>query len=336
MALQSNGPMHIHWAPADRSHWDDFHSQALGGLQQSWAYGQALEQLQVPVLRAAITANPDPRSPWLGAVQFIVHRLPWFVRFAYAQGGPLWAPDTDPTAQITAQTTAQTTALAALRATLPLRRPRVALFSPPQTVQPFSKRPRLLTGGSSVILDLTQDEATRRAAQEAKWRNRLNAAERGPLKIRRCGPKLSDIQWLIDAEAQQRRSRRYFTLPTGFVEAYLATNSAPRHTARHASQGKPTPPAILTLAAELKNHRCAGMMFLLHGRSATYHLGWTDDTGREHSAHNLLLWQACTLLAENGVQQLDLGGVDTEQNPGLARFKLGSGGRVVTGPGTYL
>jgi lipid II:glycine glycyltransferase (peptidoglycan interpeptide bridge formation enzyme) len=89
------------------------------------------------------------------------------------------------------------------------------------------------------------------------------------------------------------------------------------------------------MAAELQNQRCAGMMFLLHGSTATYHLGWTDDIGREHSAHNLLLWQACALLAERGVRLLDLGGANTVANPGLARFKLGSGGRVVTWVGTY-
>jgi lipid II:glycine glycyltransferase (peptidoglycan interpeptide bridge formation enzyme) len=77
------------------------------------------------------------------------------------------------------------------------------------------------------------------------------------------------------------------------------------------------------------------MLFLVHGSTATYHLGWADDAGREHSAHNLLLWQACSLLAERGVQQLDLGGVNTQSNPGLARFKLGAGGRVVTWAGTY-
>ena len=47
------------------------------------------------------------------------------------------------------------------------------------------------------------------------------------------------------------------------------------------------------------------------------------------------MWRACALLAERGVQQLDLGGVNTLGNPGLARFKLGTGGRVVTWAGTF-
>jgi lipid II:glycine glycyltransferase (peptidoglycan interpeptide bridge formation enzyme) len=142
------------------------------------------------------------------------------------------------------------------------------------------------------------------------------------LKLRVCGSKSSDYEWLIQAEAAQRRERRYLSLPSGFVSAFQSANRKPSQ-------------ALLTLAAELKHQSCAGMLFLVHGSTATYHLGWADDAGREHSAHNLLLWQACSLLAERGVQQLDLGGVNTQSNPGLARFKLGAGGRVVTWAGTY-
>jgi hypothetical protein len=36
------------------------------------------------------------------------------------------------------------------------------------------------------------------------------------------------------------------------------------------------------------------------------------------------------------VRSLDLGGVDTARGAGLARFKIGSGGAVVTLAGTYL
>ncbi len=312
--------MHAHWDLDDRHRWDALAGQALGGLHQSWAYGQAMQALGVPCLRVAITREGAPKAPWLGVAQFIVQRLPWFVRITFCQGGPLWAPDVDlPT---------QRAALALMRRTLPLRQPRLALFSPPVNAldassHAFDDRWRVATGRSTVVLDLTQPEAERRAAQEGRWRNRLNAAERSPIKVRVCGHQRRDIEWLIQAEAAQRQERRYLTLPSGFVDAFLQTHHKPSQ-------------ALLTLAAELQHQRCAGMMFLVHGRTATYHLGWTDEAGREHSAHNLLLWRACALLAERGVQQVDLGGVNTVANPGLARFKLGSGGRVVTGVGTYL
>ena len=78
------------------------------------------------------------------------------------------------------------------------------------------------------------------------------------------------------------------------------------------------------------------MMFLLHGSAATYQVGWSNDTGRRLNAHNLVLWQAMQALQQRGVRQLDLGGVNTQRSAGIARFKLGTGGRVLRLAGTYL
>lgn len=314
--------MHAHWNPPDQQRWDAFAHAAGAGLQQSWAYGQALQTLHVPCLRVALTAEPEPQAPWVGAAQFIVHRLPWFVRFAFSLGGPIWVPGAD--------LHTQRAGLRLMRRTLPLRRPRVAIFTPPLDTRDPAAPPHafrgqwaLATGGSTVILDLTLDEATRLAQQEGRWRNRLNAAQRSGLRVDTCGTKPRDVAWLVDAESQQRQARRYIALPEGFVAAFQAASPRPAE-------------ALLTLAAFSGRERCAGMMFLVHGRSATYHLGWTNETGRELSAHNLLLWEACQRLAARGVERLDLGGVDTTSNPGLARFKLGTGGQVITWAGSFL
>ena len=80
----------------------------------------------------------------------------------------------------------------------------------------------------------------------------------------------------------------------------------------------------------------AGIAVIRHGASATYLAGWTSAAGRHHNAHNLLLWHAITKLRESGTDWLDLGGVDTQSAPGLARFKLGLGGALETQSGTYL
>ena len=316
------------WHHDERHQWDAFAERTLAAIHQSWSYGQAMKSLRVPSLRVALTAANQPDSGsehWIGAAQFIVHRLAWFSRFAFALGGPVWAPGTP--------LELQRRGLDLITRSLPLRRPRYAFYTPPINVQTpgsvsseehaFTTRHRLATGGSTVLLDLTLPPEQRRQALEGRWRNRLNAAERSGVKIRICGHKSNDVEWLVRAEATQRKERRYIALPAGFVEAFQAASPKPSS-------------ALLTLAAEWERQRCAGMMFLIHGRTATYHLGWTNAVGREHSAHNLLLWEGCRLLIQRGVQRLDLGGVDTVANPGLARFKLGTGGQVVTWAGTYL
>jgi len=53
------------------------------------------------------------------------------------------------------------------------------------------------------------------------------------------------------------------------------------------------------------------------------------------NVHNLLLWQTLLALRSQGVETLDLGGVNTRALPGISRFKLGTGGHLLTLAGTY-
>jgi lipid II:glycine glycyltransferase (peptidoglycan interpeptide bridge formation enzyme) len=93
---------------------------------------------------------------------------------------------------------------------------------------------------------------------------------------------------------------------------------------------------ILTLRADVGRDRVAGMMFLIHGEAATYQVGWNSDAGRDLHAHNLILWRGIEALRERGVRRLDLGGVNTTRSAGIARFKMSTGGHVLTCAGTYI
>jgi lipid II:glycine glycyltransferase (peptidoglycan interpeptide bridge formation enzyme) len=126
---------------------------------------------------------------------------------------------------------------------------------------------------------------------------------------------------MVAAEWEQRRSRGYFSLPRAFVAAWRVV--------------PPAEGATLLLSARLAGERAAAVLFLVHGRTATYHLGWTGPAGRQSHAHNLLMWRAFVALQDRGVEVLDLGGVDTVREPGIARFKIGTGGRVCTLVGSY-
>jgi lipid II:glycine glycyltransferase (peptidoglycan interpeptide bridge formation enzyme) len=80
----------------------------------------------------------------------------------------------------------------------------------------------------------------------------------------------------------------------------------------------------------------AAMLFLRHGPIATYHIGWSGDSGRRCHAHALLLTHAADWLAQRGHALLDLGTVDTEAGAGLARFKIGAGAQVRALGGSWL
>jgi Acetyltransferase (GNAT) domain len=162
----------------------------------------------------------------------------------------------------------------------------------------------LVTSMHHAVWALGPDLATGMARN---WRGHVRQAERAGLRVMRADSHV--LEALIKAEAVQRAKRRYQALPQGFTRA--------------------VPQEALRLwqwqhAGALQ----AAMAFVRHGASATYHLSWGSELARTKGVHGLMLTRAAEALWEEGVRWLDLGSVDTERAPGLARFKLGTGAEL--------
>jgi len=179
---------------------------------------------------------------------------------------------------------------------------------------------RIVTAATVAELDLAGDDSARRAGMSVKWRNRLSRAERWGVRWRSTHYDPGDNDWLLAEEASQRKAKHYRNLSLSFTRAWAAAN----------------PGKSRLFVAYDGRQRIAAMLFLIHGRVASYHIGWSGQLGREAMAHNLLFDRAAGWLAERGVTRLDLGTIDTESAPGLARFKLGTGARAVALGGTWL
>lgn len=167
----------------------------------------------------------------------------------------------------------------------------------------------LMSPATVAEIDLCAGRDELRARMHQKWRNRLVHAERQDLRITACGLGPANGDWLFSAEEGQRRAKGYRGWPEELTRAWAEA----------------TPGATRLLTAFQGATPVAGMLFLLHGEAATYHVGYTTPLGRATSAHNLLLWQAMCWLSARGYLRLDLGTLDTLRAPGLARFKLGAG-----------
>jgi hypothetical protein len=314
--------MQVTWTGIERGTWDRLHRDSAAALQQHWAYGDAMQAPGTRCLRAQAYLDGEP----VGLAQFLVRRIAGLVPVALCTHGPVFAPGLGEADRARASRE--------IGRSVPLHRPRAILYTPDAArVQAagIAHLSRVITGRSTVRIDLACDADVLRAAMHGKWRNRLAGAERSALKVERVGTRPAQYRWLLEHELKQRGLRRYVALPDGFVEAFQAACA----TARTDGGQRPAEP-VLTLRADLGRDAVAGMMFLVHGAAATYQVGWVGDAGRELGAHNLLLWRAMLELQRRGVRSLDLGGVDTARAAGLARFKIGSGGAVVTLAGTYL
>ncbi len=307
--------MELIWNALPRAEWDAFHRRQGGALQQAWAYGEAMEKLGVTVHRAAVM----DQGRLVGLAQFVGRRWLGYIAMASCSRGPVWASE--------AEGALRHQACRQMQRSLPMRPWRVTLFSPnvpaaqlqPQETQGLG---RVMTGYSTVMLDLRPDLATLRQGLESKWRNRLTRAENAHAQRVQVRPKLEHALALLVHERTMREARHFHGLPERFVPAYIEAHAQPAQ-------------AFTVSSVQQGDALLAGMLFLLHGRVATYHMGWSSDAGRADNLHNLLLWKGLCQLKAQGITHLDLGGVNTHDLPGISRFKLGTGGQVLTLAGTY-
>lgn len=282
-------------------------------MQQAWAYGEALKSMDVVIHRAMVWDGEQ----LVAVAQFMCRRVLGYLSIASCTRGPVWAPGVG-----VAQ---RQQVYGLLRKSLPLTRVKVVLFSPDvalDAADELSGLARVMTGYSTVLLDLSKPLSTLRTELDGKWRNRL-VKVLGHEKIRfHVLPSRKRCDWLLGKEIDQREAKKFHGLPVEFVKHYIDASSDPAQ-------------AFAVAYAELGKNTIAAMLFLVHGRVASYHMGWADTEGRQLNAHNALLWQAMTYFQDLQIEVLDLGGVNTHDLPGISRFKLGTGGAVLTLAGTY-
>ena len=282
-------------------------------MQQAWAYGEALKAMDVVIHRAMVWDGEQ----LVAVAQFMCRRVLGYLSIASCTRGPVWAPGVG-----VAQ---RQQVYGLLRKSLPLSRLKVVLFSPDVALNEadeLSGLARVMTGYSTVLLDLTKPLSTLKTELDGKWRNRL-VKVLGHEKIRfHVLPSRKRCDWLLGKEIDQREAKKFHGLPVEFVRHYIDASSDPAQ-------------AFAVAYAELGKNTIAAMLFLVHGRVASYHMGWADTEGRQLNAHNALLWQAMTYFQDLQIEVLDLGGVNTHDLPGISRFKLGTGGAVLTLAGTY-
>jgi hypothetical protein len=159
-------------------------------------------------------------------------------------------------------------------------------------------------------LEGTAEDRMRRL--KGKWRNALRRSWDSPQTIRVERFSSTRHMWLLNADLHQQKEKRFRSLPHSFLHAFAAANRK----------------KVLVFLSSLKGGPIAAIVVLIHGAVATYHLGWTSPAGRWHKAHNALLMRAADHLAQRGIARLDLGAVDWNTTPGLARFKAGTGAQI--------
>lgn len=298
--------MRFEWDRVRRQAWESLLAGApRSGLQQGWAYGEALAAGGIAVGRVVARA---PGGRPLACAQ-VAHRvILGLVPTAFLLRGPV---------RLTAEPGIDRALLSEVRSRFGRG---LLIWAPEADAPPPGRRP-VITGYSTgwVALEGALPEIRRRL--HGKWRNQLVRAERAGLAVtvEGAGP---GLDWLLAANEAHRRAVGYRGPSPAFLKRLAAA----------AALGGD----LFCLVAREGGLPVAGVLVVRHGAAATYEVGYTNARGRNLRATHLLLWQAIERLRSAGVTALDLGGLDTDRAPGVAGFKLGLGAEVTTQAGTFL
>jgi len=189
----------------------------------------------------------------------------------------------------------------------------------------FEKKPEI-HGYQTLWWDLQQEEEIARAGLKSNWRGSLKKAESRAQE--------GDLEITWDVEKKTYTTFKQHYVMDKLVKEY--TGISPKllnNLALFSTQASPMIIGNISVSGEI----IAGVLFLTHGKCATYQIGWSSDKGRQVNAHHLLLWQARDILIQHGVRYLDLGGINDQdkKSKGLSSFKRGTGAKPVTLAGHY-
>lgn len=287
-----------------RSAWEMLEQQAsFSAFQQSWPYGQLFQGQGRTVIRGQFLQGKTS----LAICQLVQRSFLWGrLRVMIVQRGPVFLKELSiPEKQeiylrLREYATAQKAIL--------IITPEATEAEINQVFAPLKAIP-LMTPYCPGIKDLTHSEADLRASLHGKWRNQLCKAEKMGLSVSLLdgGQALAELVQNVE-EDRKRKKYKAFDAQTQLQLAALVGRK--KRLIVVVKKGKD----VLALAA-----------FYQHGRCATYQMGWSNAQGRKLNAMNLTLWKAMIFLRKKGVEQLDLGGLNTDQAKGLAHFKARMG-----------
>lgn len=168
--------------------------------------------------------------------------------------------------------------------------------------------------------DLTIDEETARQNLKKNWRGALQKAEKAGLEI------------LWDDKGAFYPALRQIYMIDKKIKKY--DGASPELLDNLAKFSTSTSPMVIG-KVRMNGHDIAYCMFICHGTSATYQVGWSSQDGREYCAHHFLLWQARFMLQSKNIDYLDLGGVNDKTAKGIKKFKEGTGATSLCLSGHY-
>ena len=297
------------WLGTDEE-WNNTLKQAdCTNLLQSWEYGEAKRLVSGWNIRRFSLSQDDKL---IGVVQVLERRFLGLICIYRINRGPIFLSDSSLDSRTAANHLVRRTFGRLLLG-------RVLLWAPELTLSGenlalslyFGFRKRAVQSWSSSVIDLSQTEERLYMTLSGKWRSMLRNAKSKNISI---GIAYDKHEFALFA------SRCAQMLDKRGVKSHVKLTLQLREILSH------KPKRDLFLVAYQSDRAIAAIYIVVHGSTATYLMGWNGPEGRVLCAHHLLLWEGIRQLNAMSILHFDLGGIDQENTPGIAAFKLGMGG----------
>ncbi|RHX78254.1 lipid II:glycine glycyltransferase FemX [Leptospira yasudae] len=287
-------------------------------LLQSWEYGEAKKQSEGWQPKRILLKSNDKK---IALVQILSKRLLILFRIFRINRGPLFYSN------VTVEE--KRTALLFLSEYASLFKGSILFFSPEMnsngadliTIHRTNYIRRNASIWSSSYVNLSLNEEDLRKNLDGKWRNMLNAAEKNDLGLIVSDDE-KDFQWMLERYTELMVKNEFSGIPISFL-AQL----------RQCFSEKEKP---LLLIATREDERIACVCLIVSNRTGMYLVGWNGEEGRRLKANQFLLWNSILELKKRGYRWFDLGGIDEDNTPTIAEFKLGINGERYELAGEFL
>ncbi|MBI2057626.1 MAG: peptidoglycan bridge formation glycyltransferase FemA/FemB family protein [Candidatus Yanofskybacteria bacterium] len=183
----------------------------------------------------------------------------------------------------------------------------------------FKKSKKEIQPSKTVILDLFKSEDDLLDAMHHKTRYNIKVAEKNGIVVKES----DDFESFWNLIKKTAKRDKFSSHTKDYYEKLLKFfNDGKEITSR------------LSLAY-YKDKPVAGLILLTYKNTAYYLHGASDYDYRSYMAPHKLHWEVIKELKALGFELYDFWGIDANKWPGVTRFKLGWGGKVVEHPGSF-
>ncbi len=183
----------------------------------------------------------------------------------------------------------------------------------------FKKSKKEMQPSRTIVVDLTKSENDLLDSMHHKTRYNIRVAEKNEVVIKES----NDLESFWHLIKKTSKRDKFSSHTKNYYEKLLKFfNDGKEITSR------------LNLAY-YKDQPIAGLILLTYKDTAYYLHGASDYDYRQYMAPHKLHWGIIKILKASDYNFYDLWGIDSKKWPGVTRFKLGWGGKVVEHPGSF-